>query len=801
MNGSNEIPRVPLFERLPEIYRTRDAEQSPPDQLRAYLAAVEYVFGAVHENIAQLYEDLFIDTCDEWVIPYLADLLGTSHLKGDPWTLRADVADTIALRRRKGTLGAIERLAANLTGWACRAVELRENLGWLQHLNHQRPDAGGRPPYSSTSLTRFDVPRGGTAPLRDPAALALLGTPFDTFAYTADVKPALHDASHINLPNLAVFLWRLEDYQLQPGLPLAKGVTDLGPQPSGLARFALRFDLHPLDLPVRLFNISRPGFRRAETPGGIVAPLTEADAVSGPMLDARLTSDSPGGHPEAYVAVDFFNELASPHTGFDLGDVGLHLFMPQSLEPLLIPHLPQTEWRWIFRGDNLCAWETGLRRPLRYGEVVIDPDIGRMLIGMDNTGQGDLLITPDGAGFASKIYISYTYGAVGPVGSHPVSRVVPPTWPPPPPPPPFELRKVGAVDGGVRLQHALDGLDAVTQPVVIEIHDSLVHRIDLAALAGTAVDGGPSLRLAQSLTIRAVDEHRPIVLLAQPLAFRPVSAAAATTKTPAVRLEGLYLAPDETMPFPIGAALLKRAAVARLEIIGCTLAPGGHALRDGSRADRVSGLHLKNGYGFADSNDEDAFLPTPDIIIQRSITGSLAVDERYRLDIKDSIIDASPRVTDAPDTVFAIGAATDPANPNAWGARLDFDGLTCFGPVRVSAVGGMGGIFTRRLAVLDNQHGCIKWSWFSGDGDRLPPNHFCLDSHEARLVFTSQWFNDPAYAQIARESDLRIRTLGPDDDAMGAFGFLSEAHKWTNLQVRLREFMPIGVRPLLLPIT
>jgi len=113
---------VPLFDRLPEIYRTRDAEQQPADQLRAFLRAIEGPFGALHENITQLYEDLFIDTCDDWVIPYIADLLGSTHLKGEPRTLRADVADTIALRRRKGTLGAIERLAVNLTGWACRAV-------------------------------------------------------------------------------------------------------------------------------------------------------------------------------------------------------------------------------------------------------------------------------------------------------------------------------------------------------------------------------------------------------------------------------------------------------------------------------------------------------------------------------------------------------------------------------------------------------------------------------------------------------------------------------------------------------
>jgi hypothetical protein len=36
---------------------------------------------------------------------------------------------------------------------------------------------------------------------------------------------------------------------------------------------------------------------------------------------------------------------------------------------------------------------------------------------------------------------------------------------------------------------------------------------------------------------------------------------------------------------------------------------------------------------------------------------------------------------------------------------------------------------------------------------------------------------------------------------MGAFGFELEAHKWANLQVRLREFMPVGVRPLVVTVT
>src|SRR2546428_13528241 len=109
--------RVPLYDRLPEIYRIKDGEQSPPDQLKAYLGLFEDVLGSLHENIEQLYHDLFIETCDPWGIPYIGSLPGTTALPGDPWTLRADLADTLAVRRRKGTIWAIELPPVNLSKW------------------------------------------------------------------------------------------------------------------------------------------------------------------------------------------------------------------------------------------------------------------------------------------------------------------------------------------------------------------------------------------------------------------------------------------------------------------------------------------------------------------------------------------------------------------------------------------------------------------------------------------------------------------------------------------------------------
>ena len=203
-------PRRSLYERLPEIYRIRDGEQRPAGQLEAFMGVLDEVMAGMRDSIEALHHDHFIDTCDDWVVPYVADLLGVSHLSGDPWTLRADVARTVFHRRRKGTLGAVESLSFSLTGWAAHAVEMRERLAWNQHLNHQRPDEGGTPPLALRTDIGAAV-RGGTATLRSPAMLSFAGGPFDPLARVVDVKPGLRGASRPNLPNLGVFLWRLAD--------------------------------------------------------------------------------------------------------------------------------------------------------------------------------------------------------------------------------------------------------------------------------------------------------------------------------------------------------------------------------------------------------------------------------------------------------------------------------------------------------------------------------------------------------------------------------------------------------------
>ncbi|HBB32026.1 MAG TPA: hypothetical protein DDZ80_10920, partial [Cyanobacteria bacterium UBA8803] len=766
-----------LYERLPEIYRLKDEEQTPPGQLKNYLAIAQYIFDAIHENIESLYNDLFIETCDDWVIPYIGDLLGTSHLKGDPWTLRADVRDTIALRRSKGTLASIERLTYNLTQWGVRAVELRENLAWNQNLNHQRPDIGGDPPYASA--TRFTPIRGGTVTLRDPAMLSLLNTPFDPFARIADLKPPSFGNIRYNLPNLAIFLWRLKDYRVKFSKPIvqiqATGTTN--PQE---ATHIVRLYVHPLGDPVRLFNTYQ------FDPDRHPPIITQLDETPGPIPTARLTSNSEAGRPEKYVAIDTYNPNNNNITSRDLAEVGLQLHFP-------VPEFAGTNLSdWTIRGENLCAWENGIHPPLKNREIAIDPIIGRILIGV-GTVDSDFGLTQANA-IANHLLLTYTYGAVGPVGAHPISRTIPESWDDES----VTVKLVNLFEGHT-LNAALANIQTETSPVVIQIQDSLVHVLDLSAIAGTInEDGGFNLQLNRSLIIQAADGQRPIIKLVQPLRVRPQNVAAAGSLT--LRLEGLYLTRDDV--FPDNTPLIARVALNRLEIVDCTLNPGGQRLLDGTpdgtRQPLRHSLELRQPYGFS-AVEEEAFQQTPEIILERTITGSLLIDRGYSLFLSHSLIDAGKGVNDNPETSFAVTNASDPLDD--WGPPTQVNGITIFGRMRVERLSGRGGIWVQTLEVLNNQTGCIRYSYFSGKEDRLPQNLGCVTGTAAKLGFVSEIFGDPAYGQLTSATDFRIRERGPTDDAMGTYGFLLEAHKWRNLQIRFREFMPLGIRPLLIPLT
>jgi hypothetical protein len=201
-----------LYDLLPAVYRARDAEQG--FQLRALLRVIAEQVNVVEDDIAQLYENWFIETCDDWVVPYIADLIGYEqvHEAGEPGDVtdeavaqrnkilipRREIAKTIAYRRRKGTVALLELLAFAVSGWPARVVEFYKFLGGTQNVNHLRPD------------------RGRTVDLRQNESLNRLDGPFDPFAHTVDVRRVIseRERGRYNIPSVGVFIWRLQAYSV-----------------------------------------------------------------------------------------------------------------------------------------------------------------------------------------------------------------------------------------------------------------------------------------------------------------------------------------------------------------------------------------------------------------------------------------------------------------------------------------------------------------------------------------------------------------------------------------------------------
>jgi hypothetical protein len=73
---------------------------------------------------------------------------------------------------------------------------------------------------------------------------------------------------------------------------------------------------------------------------------------------------------------------------------------------------------------------------------------------------------------------------------------------------------------------------------------------------------------------------------------------------------------------------------------------------------------------------------------------------------------------------------------------------------------------------------------------------------EQAAAFTSVIHGQPGYGQLHRVRTSRaILEDGPDADEIGAYGFLLNTHKFKNLNIRLREFTPVGVRTILATVT
>jgi hypothetical protein len=288
-----------LFDLLPALYRLRDAQLAQsltlltaaesaqlqtlqalppplsPDQqaqfdqltakaargpLQSLLMLIDEQFQLLADDLLQRYDDQFIETCAPWVIPYLGDLIGYQPVNGIAPAVanpRAEVANTVSFRRRKGTVLVLEQLARDVTGWGAHAVELFRRLATTQYVKHIRPEN-----HYAPNLRRWQ-PR-----------LDVDGA-FDTTAHQVDVRRIPDGRGRYNIQNIGIFLWSLNVY----------GVIDM--PATAVDGSGKLFRLGPLGSDVPLFNNPLSQGADIATAAG---PANVPDRLRRPIMQQDLQS-------------------------------------------------------------------------------------------------------------------------------------------------------------------------------------------------------------------------------------------------------------------------------------------------------------------------------------------------------------------------------------------------------------------------------------------------------------------------------------------------------------------------------
>lgn len=784
MNAS----RDDLVALLPAVYRLRDAAQGGP--LEALLGVLATAGTRVEDDIATLYENWFVETCEDWVVPYLGDLVGVrgQHDIGASVGQRARTANVLRYRRRKGTATMLEQLARDATGWNARVMECFERLGWTQHLHHQRLDAVRTPD------------------LRGTDALELLGGPFDRATYSVDVRRIAIGRGRYNIANVGIFLWRLQSYHLAGATARPDPVAGAG-----------CFRMHPIGLDAALFN--RP---RTETD---IAHLAQEANVPTPLrrrplyeeleerrrllalgaatwgLDSdalpRLAGD---GVPDAAIVklaplagevfateLAFTAALTPLLTGAELslltatilgravrGLGALWFDEPSVLEVRVQgnagePHLrvpPERimvcnleDWR---RPPALRAYPSGtggtVQRPI---QLSVDPVSGRVVFPVGNT--------------PTDVLVSCAHGFSGDLGGGPYSRRA-------------TLSRL--VDRDVDWQCAVGrGAAAEAGEAVVS---TLTEAIALWHLLPAGKMGVIVLLDSQSYTESFTGAAR----IAIAAGSRLVIVAAGW---PSPRVAG-RIEPDDRRPHIVGSIHVVGGAGSELAIEGVLVEGAVHVLATGdANLARLTVSHCTLLPGAAPALQVNGKNGALRVELARSICGAVLLQSPIAaLDVAESLV------------VRPAGVAVDAA-----GTPLTLNGCTVFGAVQAMELTADGTIVTGDAQIERRQTGCVRFSW-TGPGSRTPRRFHCQPDLAlrqapaaqaatlvARLVpaFTSLELTHPAFAQLSRDCPLEIRAGAEDGAEMGAFRFLRQPQREANLRAGLDEYLRLGLEAGLIFVT
>lgn len=689
--------------------------------LKALLSIISEQTAVLEENLDQLYEDLFIETCDEWVVPYISDLVGARGVfvfPGAKFTERAFVANTLAYRRRKGTAAVLEQLARDVTGWTASVVEYFQLLATTQYLNHIRLD----------NLSVAD--------LRNSKTLDWVNTPFDPVTRTADVRRIEPRRGRYNIPNVGIFLYRLDSFPVT-----------YAP--------AFRFDsrrylFDPLGRDVALYN-------KPETEDEITHL---AEPINVPMPISRRTLHR---YLDTYYGVDVQGVVKSILLNVD----GNNVLSPGSSPAALSPPAPRLSDLIVVcdlsdlkdLGGNIIGWA---HKP--HDKIAIDPVLGRMAF-------------PENRPDPTRVHVTYRYGFSAEMGGGEYGREVS-----------FVSSKapVRVPDDAATIQQALDQFPTSDGVIEIKSNDYFVETSTI--IAGT-IQG-------LKIELRGAEKHHPIIVLSGDLMILGGDESEVTingllisggrlripltdvngnrNKLRLLRLRHCTLVPGPTPEIRVSESsppiiVPARPTAPRLFIESPnTIVEIEQSIVGGIRAVDGARVRIANSIVDATAQTEVAYAGLPDEV-------------------------SSPPM---PDTQVKAGAPLKVINSTIIGRVYTLMMELASNTIFLSEVKA-GNEWKLPVHAERLQQGCVRFSYVP-PSSRLPRLHRCQpvslgEAARVRPVFTSLRHGDAGYCQLSQDCAAEIRRGADDGAEMGAFHGLYEPQREANLRRSLDEYLRFGL--------
>jgi hypothetical protein len=731
-----------LWETIPSIYRHEDGLAEEPGVLRAIVQVIAKQAAILRRSQDSLWDDQFIELCNEWAVPYIGDLVATRMLsEKNKRGRRIDVAKTIYYRRRKGTPRILEELISDISVWEGKMVEQFQKLARSRHGLDPKPEPlAGK--FSGT------LP-GGWADLRNQRASELTNGPFEEFFHTPDVRRHRGLHGRYGIPKLAFYLFRLKAYEAINTTPFSFG--------DGL-RFS--FDPSGRDIPLFSKSSASPDWNewRSSTEPELSAPipcrllghatylLSEAIIQQLTALPAALSIPAANELRKIaglvfknesslmYMIESFANkaEIKAPATLLPLlslsllSDCGKSVLLPDAKTVLSKPLEEnsivvgfEAPANTVFTTEKIAAanldpWPASINK-----EIAVDAEKGRlMFLNAPAAGQG--------------IFIAYHYGFSGNVGAGSYER----SW------------ITDSVPGATKTGGGAILAAHLSNNGIVQINDSKTY--------------GPIANklLIVNMALQAANKQRPFLCNETNWIL-----SSGTNLNANITLDGLWVGAKGG----IVAEVILQGDYECVVVRNCSFDPGGSTNIKGETIHPVK-LIIEGR--------------VENLCIESSIMGPVLIRSNgyvEELAISNSIIQ-SVEVTQK-----AIEVKT---------GRTTIERSTIFGRVDVHRLEASEALITGLVHVTDTQNGCFRFSAAPAIS-RLPhPFESVLFKMDTHHWFTSRRFGDPGYAQLSDTVPTNIMRGAENGSEIGAFSKELNPIKFDGLKAKIDEYMPFGLIPI-----